>query len=693
VQVGLPCNYSGFFRVISIKVISFCRLNFTATLNRLHTYADGPATYANGPALLARVAAYEQEILERQAPPLPARQTVNPDKYSTCRNSFALLQRCQPSLLDDYVPVAVYGDANCLLRSVSLGLYGKEDHHIELRARAALEIAVHRQWFDCTQPGYCAPFKDEAGIVAPDYNELCNSVTTLGTYSDVMCILALSSVTGVPIQMYFPPLTSSFASQPLTRCVSGRGVQFGVKPAFTLMWSSSGPIPKTGPVEINHFVPLLLKQKPVADVVDVSDSFHHDEVAVEQPGPEVKSREVVDAADGDDDHNDDDEPPSKQPRTGSTCSRPIEGDGNGNDTGNRPQHGKTDGRFKSNEDVYHVLSTVTPSSVLSEVPRGRKANCFYVIDNSDNFTRKASNQANRFWDDCGTWDRKQGRNLTSVFVTSPSGMLSTVKHHDGSYCVKKRVDKKVIWQPLEPQPDSSNIVTLHSYYATLKADNQYRKRVTWLEAQPQVAIVEYIGEPPTTHEPHGLARVHTNEYVRTKPKVLDSMRVALEHRQRSRQVYECHVLEADSFEAPRDQKQVRNLAQSVKETNGSGRSGMKNVADDIQVIINGVQDNDFVQTVVLSKGKSPVIVCYLPDQVKDMQRFCGKDTPASLRSVLGVDRTFNLGPCFVTTLVYKNMAVNRKTTSDHPIFLGPVMFHFDGKMDSYVAFFHICPLL
>jgi len=79
--------------------------------------------------------------------------------------------------------------------------------------------------------------------------------------------------------------------------------------------------------------------------------------------------------------------------------------------------------------------------------------------------------------------------------------------------------------------------------------------------------------------------------------------------------------------------------------------------------------------------------CYLPEQIKDMQRFCTAAAPTVLRSVVGIDRTFNLGPCFVTTLVYKNMAVVRDKTQEHPIFLGPVMFHFDGKTETYIALF------
>ena len=77
-----------------------------------------------------------------------------------------------------------------------------------------------------------------------------------------------------------------------------------------------------------------------------------------------------------------------------------------------------------------------------------------------------------------------------------------------------------------------------------------------------------------------------------------------------------------------------------------------------------------------------------------MRRFCNKDTLEYLRSVTGVDRTFNLDPCFVTTLVYKNRSVVRKSSNDSPIFLGPVMFHFDAKTETYTAFFsHLAGVL
>jgi hypothetical protein len=380
----------------------------------------------------------------------------------------------------------------------------------------------------------------------------------------------------------------------------------------------------------------------------------------------------------------DDERPMKKPRTADE-----HGAGRIEVTGSDQCLGTALGfnRFTASADVYALLTSATSATVLPDVPRGRKVDCYFLIDNSANVQRKASKLSNRFWDDCGVWDSTKGRNLSTVFIRAGTS-LREVKHHDGQYCVKKQVNKQTKWQPVDPQPNSDAIVVMYSYYSTLKACDKYRKRVSWCESHPNVALAEYIGAPPTEHEPHGSARVNASEYVRTKPHVIDSMRAALQHRQRSKQVYEDHVVDGDSFEVPRDHKQVRNLAQVVNKVDGGGcGGGSRNVANDYQKILNGVQDNPFIQHFALSKGRSPVVIAYLPEQLKDMQRFCKKDTPTALRTVLGVDRTFNLGPCFVTTIVYKNMSVVRKSTNDHPIFLGPIMLHFDAKTDTYVSFF------
>jgi len=44
-----------------------------------------------------------------------------------------------------------------------------------------------------------------------------------------------------------------------------------------------------------------------------------------------------------------------------------------------------------------------------------------------------------------------------------------------------------------------------------------------------------VSKPPNTNQPHGLVRMDSNEYVRTKPKLMEKMRNALQHRQQPRQ--------------------------------------------------------------------------------------------------------------------------------------------------------------
>jgi len=673
------------FKLVLTTDVICCRSDFASVLTRLHASSrDLPA--------LTHTAKVEKAALDVNCSPLPQPLQQHTDNYTVCSSSVALLQHCEPGVLDQYYPVAVAGDGNCLYRSVALALYGTQDRYMELRARTAIEIALHRAWYDRDDAQFCAPFTDDPRIVCPSYGDLCVAVTKPGEYADVMHILALSAVIGLPIQSYYPPLASCFSTQPLTTVILGRGVNGRKKPKVYLMWTHCGLVPSEGPVEINHFVPLLCGNVGAVHAVNVIDCTEQDDA--DRPGSGGAGDHVAVVAD---DSSDDDEDghPSKVRQSATYDVAAATDD---DDAQCQPRQSQPTARFRMNEEVYRLLSTVQNTDIVQEVPRGPKENCHFFVANDVNVDRRRNNRSSRFWDDCGAWDRKQGRNVTNVFVKSPqvgqSASLTSVKLHEGKYCTKKRVDKHITWQPLSPQPAHTDVVTIHAYYATLKADSGYRKRVSWLETESHVAMIEYVGTPPTGNQPHGLARVNCTEYVRTKPKLMDKMRNALEHRQQPRQVYETNVLNAQSFEVPRDHKQVRNLASSVKASeegpNGKG-VGIKNLADDIQSIVQGLQNQSFVQSVILNNGKMPVAIAYTQDQVTDMKRFCARETPVSLRSVVGIDRTFNLGPCFVTTLVYKNMAIVRKATNEHPIFLGPTLFHFDGKTETYLSFF--CHLL
>jgi len=97
-------------------------------------------------------------------------------------------------------------------------------------------------------------------------------LTTTGEEADVMAVLALSAVTGVATQMYFPPLASFFENQPLTCLVIGRGIR-SKHAGMAIMWSSCSAVPVYGPVTINHFAPLITNHKPVAgEAIVVADA-------------------------------------------------------------------------------------------------------------------------------------------------------------------------------------------------------------------------------------------------------------------------------------------------------------------------------------------------------------------------------------------------------------------------------------
>ena len=78
--------------------------------------------------------------------------------------------------------------------------------------------------------------------------------------------------------------------------------------------------------------------------------------------------------------------------------------------------------------------------------------------------------------------------------------------------------------------------------------------------------------------------------------------------------------------------------------------------------------------------KPPNVLCYTDFKIRHLKN--------SLHSsVIGIDRTFNLGACFVNTTVFQEKKWLRKGTSINPIILGPVYLHLDGSFYAYQRFF------
>ena len=66
-----------------------------------------------------------------------------------------------------------------------------------------------------------------------------------------------------------------------------------------------------------------------------------------------------------------------------------------------------------------------------------------------------------------------------------------------------------------------------------------------------------------------------------------------------------------------------------------------------------------------------------------IKSFCFNQT---LASVLSFDKTYNLGSIFVTTSVFTNKALLRRSTDDEPIFIGPIFLHSESGFESFAYF-------
>ena len=109
-------------------------------------------------------------------------------------------------------------------------------------------------------------------------------------------------------------------------------------------------------------------------------------------------------------------------------------------------------------------------------------------------------------------------------------------------------------------------------------------------------------------------------------------------------VYEHITLQGhDTGDAPRDLAQVYRVVATVAVECALNKPvGSRNLADDVQKLTSLVHEHEFIREVHLCSHESPRILLYTDEQVADLWRFCTSNASDNMRSVLGIDRTFNL---------------------------------------------------
>lgn len=352
-------------------------------------------------------------------------------------------------------------------------------------------------------------------------------------------------------------------------------------------------------------------------------------------------------------------------------------------------------------DIHTTIDTLKrPLYPLPEIPNGRKDGMYFLVNNVSNSEKRQRGGRCEFWDDCGAW--KNASSPTTMYVQINDKLISVTKR-DGLYCTQKQVDRKKTYVPLLPQPADSDVLYVHRLYQTLSASptgkKQFKRRVSWFGNIPQsyqllsnssnVAIVEYIGTfPPRQCHGHVKHLRRNGKFIRTKPSVTNELKMHLKHESVKTVERKMNNKTRDDFEKQRNDKQLRNIRYIINKDDNS--KSCSNTADNIISVEEMTKTGNFVQSVKHINGlQHPVVTLFNDQQITDIKRFCCTESG----TVLGVDKTYNLGDFHVTPTVYKDLSVIRRTPTEgnesgHPICIGPTYIHTSSTTKTYSSFFH-----
>ena len=94
------------------------------------------------------------------------------------------------------------------------------------------------------------------------------------------------------------------------------------------------------------------------------------------------------------------------------------------------------------------------------------------------------------------------------------------------------------------------------------------------------------------------------------------------------------------------------------------------------------EDSNFIRDVSLGRDSLSVVLGS-DVQLAEMEKFC---TEEIMFTVIQIDPTFNLGPYECTPISYKNLLLERKSTGKPPVFVGPLLIHYNKDERTYRDF-------
>ena len=319
--------------------------------------------------------------------------------------------------------------------------------------------------------------------------------------------------------------------------------------------------------------------------------------------------------------------------------------------------------FYKKKDIYSMLKCC--KTVYGCVPKILKNNIQFVVD-MQNYTSSESDKKLKFYDDCGQWDYKSKNYVVTYHLKSD---MSRIFYRNAAFFRKTRKGSVQEFIKLAVQPDKCNLIKIISYSLKHMLDKNYTRLVTAIFCKEfNRALFQYKGQQPKNFQrirvdPLSIKTVTDNSNVKSK-KIKNTV-----------------------GDPGLKSKTIKNAKYRLnfkqKEFKG------QNLANDVENVLKKLGDG-FVQNVKLFKDPSspkshtnlPSVILFTEDQFVDMI-----SCTADLNSVLSIDRTFNLGTCFLTAICFKNKKVKTRSSGSNPVFLGPCFLHKFAKEEDYNHFF------
>ena len=181
--------------------------------------------------------------------------------------------------------------------------------------------------------------------------------------------------------------------------------------------------------------------------------------------------------------------------------------------------------------------------------------------------------------------------------------------------------------PLEPQPNSTDVITLKRNYMKLKANPEYRRRITTIHTTDTScknwAVVEYLGEHVTGSAHGNNKSAGRAPYVRTPTETMDII-VGMTRAVPVKAVYNKLIVDLDVTSAPRDTAVIRNKKKNdrAKQRIEDGQVHCANFADEWLAVFQQLQTNDIIRFIGASSNRVPSAVLYSDNQLRDNKAFC-----------------------------------------------------------------------